>query len=523
MSRGPKQPGGVVAAGHPATAAAAVTILEEGGNAFDAALAAMAAAAVSEPVLSSLGGGGFLLAKPADGVPRLYDFFAQTPSSRPEENDRDFHPVVCDFGEAQQQFHIGMASIATPGVVRGLFEISRDLGRMPIGAVVAPAVELARDGAPLNDLQAYIFKVVGAIYMSTPASRAIFESPERPGELLGAGERIVNADYAAVLENLAIEGEDLFYRGEIGARIAEDCRAGGALTRRDLARYEIKRRRPLEAEYRGARLFTNPPPSTGGLLMSFALTLLGDDGFGDAVFGSAGHLGRLLRVIDLTNEARLESRLHEINAAEAADALFHPAFVETYRRYLQGRPRAPRGTTHISVIDGHGNAAAMTLSNGEGSGYIAPDTGIMLNNMLGEEDINPHGFHAWPCDVRLASMMAPTLLIEPSGRLTAMGSGGSNRIRTALLQVLNNLLDFGMALAPAIESPRLHFERQRLDIEPGFAPEVVAPLFEAHRDHKLWDRQNLFFGGVHAVRVDAASDEVSGVGDPRRGGVSVRI
>jgi len=502
---------------------AAVTILEEGGNAFDAVLAAMMAAAVSEPALSSLGGGGFLLAKSADGAPRLYDFFAQTPLIRADEAGSDFRPMVCDFGKAQKEFHIGMASIATPGVVRGLFEISRDLGRMPIRSVVAPAVELARDGVLLTDMQAYIFKAPGPIYLSKPKSRAISESPEKSDELVSARERNTNIDYAAVLENLAIEGEDLFYLGEIGARISEDCRSGGFLTRRDLARYDLKRRRPLEVVYRGARLFTNPPPSAGGLLMKFALTLLDNYGFGDAPFGSPEHLTRLLRVIDSTNEARLETRLHEIHAANAADALFHPEFVEFYFDYLHGRPRSYSDATQISVIDGDGNAAAITLSNGEGSGYIAPGTGIMLNNMLGEEDINPHGFHSWPTDVRMASMMTPTLLIESSGRLTAMGSGGSNRIRTALLQVLSNLLDFSMGLGEAIESPRLHFERQRLDIEPSFSPEAFELLFEAHCEYKLWDRKNLFFGSVHAARVDTGTGEVTGVGDLRSDGVSLQL
>ena len=185
-------------------------------------------------------------------------------------------------------------------------------------------------------------------------------------------------------------------------------------------------------------------------------------------------------------------------------------------------PKANRGTTYISIIDDDGNAAALTLSNGEGAGYIIPETGIMLNNMLGEEDINPHGFHAWPMDVRMCSMMAPTLVVEPKGCLIALGSGGSNRIRTALVQVLSNLLDFEMPIGNAIASPRVHFEANLLNIEIGFDAGQVAELTAKFSTHKLWDERNLFFGGVHAARFDEVKDEFSAAGDPWRGG-SARI
>ena len=199
-------------------------------------------------------------------------------------------------------------------------------------------------------------------------------------------------------------------------------------------------RTPLELAYGGARLFTNPPPSSGGILIAFALELLKEADLDAAGFGSAAHLERLARSMALTNKARIESRLHE---ADAPESLLDPVFLDTYRRQILGRPAARHGTTHISVIDAAGNLASLTVSNGEGSGYLIPGTGIMLNNLLGEDDINPHGFHRWPVDQRMCSMMAPTVLVEADGTTVALGSGGSNRIRTAVLQVLLNLLEFG--------------------------------------------------------------------------------
>ncbi len=145
----------------------------------------------------------------------------------------------------------------------------------------------------------------------------------------------------------------------------------------------------------------------------------------------------------------------------------------------------------------------------------------MINNMLGEEDINPKGFHQWPKDTRMCSMMAPSLAIESSGRMMALGSGGSNRLRTAILQVLINLLDFSMTVEDAIDRPRLHFEGGLLNIESGYDDDKIARLVPGFPDCERWDEKNLFFGGVHVARFDAAGGAVfEGAGDARRGGAA---
>jgi len=512
---------GVVAAGDPRGAQAAAEVLAEGGNAFDAALTALCVACVAEPVLASLGGGGFLLAETADGRALAYDFFVQTPKRPRPPEALDFRPVKADFGAARQTFHIGLGAVATPGVARGLFAVHRDLGTLPMRRIVAPAVVHAREGLPVEPLQAFILGVVRAIFTATPEARALYGGGCEKG-LIGAGELLRLPALGDTLEALAEEGEGLFYDGEIATRIVADCaRGGGHLTAADLAGYQVVRRRPLVRDYRGARLSINPPPSLGGVLIAFALDLLGGVELSAFAAGGPEHLTTVARAMALTNRARVARPLHDLADDAVADALLDPALVAAHAALLD-HPISPRGTTHVSVIDGAGNAAALSVSNGEGSAYIVPGTGIMLNNMLGEEDINPHGFAGWPADRRMASMMAPTLARTADGRRFALGSGGSNRIRTAVLQVLVDLIDFAMTPAAAVAAPRIHVEGARLDIEPGVAPETMTALAEAFPDHKAWPERSMYFGGVHV----AASDRdgaAAGAGDPRRGGVAVVV
>ena len=505
---------GVVAAGHALTAAAAEDVLRAGGNAYDAVIAALATTFVAEPVLSSPGGGGFLLAAPAAGPPRVYDFFVQTPIERRPADDIEFYPVMADFGTEQQQFRIGRGTVATPGVLRGIEEIHADLATVPLRELVAPACRLAVDGVVVSEMQAYLLGVVEAIVTANGPCRSIFAGVEAADRLARAGDRTVNPALADALEAIAMEGADLFYRGEIAASLVADMRAGGQLGSADLAGYRVMRRKPLSLEYHGARILTNPPPSSGGTLIGFGLDLLRGSGLGAEPFGSAAHLGRLAAVMEATAATRIE---HSIEALASLD----PASAGRWRDQVAWRMRALRGTTQVSVIDGDGNVASATVSNGEGSSYVIPGTGIVMNNMLGEDDINPEGMHQWTPGVRMTSMMAPTTLAWPDGRRVATGSGGSNRIRTALLQVLVNLVDFRMDVEEAVVAPRIHLEDTFLSVEGGFDPERIAPVLRMWPDFQVWDAQNMFFGGAHTV----ASGErgVEGIGDPRRDGVSAVI
>lgn len=512
---------GVVAAGHEQTAKAAAFILAEGGNAFDAVIAAHLAACVVEPVLSSLAGGGFLLARTATGDNTLYDFFVQTPLSKRAVADTDFFPISADFGTVQQEFHIGVGSIATPGTVKGLFEVHRELGSLPMTVLAEPAIELARAGVAMNAFQAYIFDIVKTIYLKYPETQKIFTSKVRPGCLLQQGEMLYQPELADCLEVLAKEGDAFFYRGEIAGAVTRLCaERGGYLDSKDFEQYRLVKRTPLSIAYREANVLTNPAPSSGGTLIAFALQLLQSFDLSGYRYGSAPYLDLLANVQDMTNKARIDAYLNE-NSPHPAEHVLDPEVLETYRSQIKTAAMCSRGTTQISVIDGRGNIASLTTSNGEGCGLFIPGTGIMLNNMLGEEDLNPKGFHHWPTDQRMTSMMAPSIVTLPDKRQIALGSGGSNRLRTAILQVLLNVIDFKMPLDQAVTSPRLHHEGGLLSVEGGFADVAIAQLLKNHPNYQVWPGLNLFFGGTHSV--SRSADGFFGIGDPRRGGVAMEV
>ena len=514
---------GIIAAGHQITANAGAEILRAGGNAFDAALAAIFASCVAEPVLASLGGGGFLLAGKAHQHPYLLDFFTQTPGAKRPDDEIDFFPILADFGTAQQEFHIGMGSIAAPGVIKGAFKIHRDLCSMPLETIIEPACEAARSGVVVNAFQHYIADIVSPIIAANPAAMSLYATREAPGQIAGPGGRLYYDDLANTLENLVREGADLFYRGEMGQQLIRDCRdRGGYLRQRDLSDYRAIQRRPLELDYHRAHLFTNPAPSVGGTLIAFTLTLLQQEQLGSYAPET------LLPTLCIAHAQRLTQRLRrdhdielDLEESTARKILSHD-YLRSFRESMRNHARCFRGTTQISVADAEGNMASTTLSNGEGSGYVLPGTGIMLNNMLGEEDINPHGFHRWPEDRRIASMMSPTLVLQDNGQAIATGSGGSNRIRSAILQVLINLLDFGMDASRAVEHPRIHFEDDLLNLEEGCCANDIAQVYAQYPKHRLWPSKNLFFVGAHTV-IRSPTGELTGKGDSRRGGVCVRV
>jgi gamma-glutamyltranspeptidase/glutathione hydrolase len=511
---------GAVAAGDKVTAEAAAEILGEGGNAFDAALAAVMTACVAEPVLSSLAAGGFLLARPAHGEPLLYDFFCQTPGRLPRIEDIEFTPIHADFGPATQEFHIGMGAMAVPGFVAGLFAVHRDLGRLPFARLAVPALRAARDGVVISDLQSFILQAVAPIYRWNESGRRIYTSPTEPGQLLQGGDRFAMPEFADVLEALVGEGPELFYRGEIARAIARKSEeAGGVLNMADLNAYRVERRRPLSISYGGADILTNPAPSSGGPLLAFALGLL--DTVGDLPTLADGPRHCLLAsAMALSNQARRDGDLVEHCSDVAVRRLLSSEFMTAYLDQIRGLAEKTGGTTHISVIDGQGNAAALSVSNGEGNGHVLPDTGIMLNNMLGEEDLNPTGFFNWQPDSRITSMMAPTVAATAQGEILALGSGGSNRIRSAILQVLVNHLALDMPLGDAVSAPRIHYERGLLNIEHGHDPETVAALSAEFDERQDWPDLNFFFGGVHAVSADIGAGDFVAAGDPRRGGIA---
>ncbi len=494
------------AGGHRQTIEAACAILRAGGNAFDAVVAAGFVAVIAEPALASLGGGGFLLARTAQGRAVLFDFFVNTPGHGLPTGRLEPHflPVTVRFPASEQAFNVGLGSVAVPGALRGYLHIHRRLGRLPLSAVLAPAIRLARDGVAINAKQAYLLDLLTPILTLTAAGRALFQPA---GRFLQEGDVYRNPELAAFLETLLQDGERAFYEGELAQRLTRDMRdGGGLLTIADLAVYRVIEREPLPAEYRGYRLLTNPPPSFGGSLLALSLRLLEARSVAELGFGSPAHLALLTAVMQETDRRRAEGYLSPTDLGQ-------PGLTESLARVRA----TSSGTTHISVCDGEGNAASMTVSNGEGSGYFAPGTGIMLNNMMGEDDLHPEGFHVSPPGMRVASMMAPSLLLNGDRVWLALGSGGSKRIRTALLQVISNTVDFAMNPPAAVEAPRLHWDGERLQVEPGFDAAALAALAERWPLNH-WPVQDVYFGGVHVAAPDS-----EGAGDSRRGGAAALI
>ncbi|PKR55791.1 gamma-glutamyltransferase family protein [Thalassospira marina] len=502
---------GAVAAGHIETARAARDVLEAGGTAFDAIIAAMWAACVAEPVLASLGGGGFLMARPAGKPPQLYDFFVETPLAKRPAEQLEFESCIATFaGGVQQEFHGGYGAVATPGMVAGLFAVHRDLGRLPMGDLAMSARNLARDGVVVDPFQHYVMNIVTPLLGFCDETRKTYGKAGHTSTdftVISANARHHQPQLAASIDELVQHGAESFYRGDLATALVVACaQSGGYITADDLAKYRVLIRDPLLVRGRQGKFVLNPPPASGGVLAGFGLKLARDIDLGE--FGDARHLDAVSAILKTTSVVRGEFG--------AAPSILGDEFCEGYRNLIGDRPLTQNGTTHISVVDEFGNLASVTLSNGSTSGRMIPQSGILLNNMLGEADLSPEGFHNWPCGVRMTSMMTPALYLANDGALVALGSGGSNRIRSTMMQVLLNLDVFGMSLENAIAAPRMHFDDDLLSIEPGFDAALLDQLHlnEQHR----WQESDMFFGGVHAASLNSFAGRLDAAGDARRNG-----
>jgi gamma-glutamyltranspeptidase/glutathione hydrolase len=456
---------GAIAAGHPATVEAGARVLAAGGNAVDACVAAAVASWAAEAPLTGPGGGGFVLVHSGrDSSTRLFDFFVAVPGAGRSGEPRPMEVVDVVFeGSETQVFHIGEASVAVPGTALGLEAAHRAYGSLPWSELLEGGAGLARRGVELNPAQAYLHRILDAILRHRPESRAIFgvEGPLPEGGLL------VQRDLADTIERIGARGASELYTGETGRAIAEHVRrSGGLVGREDLASYRVVRRRPVTTAYRRHLFRSNPPPSAGGLLIAYGLRRLERS---DAPSGSAGAMAAVA----------------EAMRAQAAtrDGGFTRAL---YRGGLTKRLLS--GTTHISVIDGNGDAASLSCSLGSGSGVVVPGTGIHLNNMLGEVGLSG----STRIGARMSSLMAPSV-IERDGRARiVVGSAGSLRLYGAIMQVVANAVGHGLRIE------ELGWELVR------------------------WQRRNLYFGGVAAVEV-LDDGTLAAAGDPRRGGVGMVV
>jgi len=494
---------GVVAAGHPLTAEAGAEVLREGGNAVDAAVAAVLASFAVESPLTGFGAGGFMMVS-RGAETTLIDFFVAAPGKDGVERGEELVPVPVHFdAETVQTFYVGPASCGVPGTAAGLEQALARFGTASAADLIGAGVRLAREGAPINAIQAYILEILWPIHERLTGTRELYAPQGRP---LGEGDVFRFPDLAVALERFGAEGAAPFYSGEVAAALSGFVSThGGTLGPTDLASYEAIERRPLHAPFRGAEVWTNPPPSSGGILIAHTLGLL-------ERLGPETGPEQLVAAIDAANRVRGEEFAEALYGEGLEAALLDPERLDLKAGDLLG------STTHISVLDGDGLCASVTCSNGSGSGVLVPGTGVILNNMLGEEDLNPLGFHAIAPGRRVPSMMAPTIVQRDGEIELGLGSAGSNRIRSAIVQTVVRALEQGMGAGEAVKAPRLHFEGGVVQAEPGIDEPALARIEARGVPVLRRPRINLFFGGVQAVARDSAGGELSGGGDPRRAG-----
>jgi gamma-glutamyltranspeptidase/glutathione hydrolase len=419
----------------------------------------------------------------------------------PDRLGTGLREVVTPYGGGLTMY-AGHGSVATPGIVPA-FAVARDrYARLPWARLLAPASRAAREGYPMSPAAArYLSFTAESLFGDDPEAHDLVTRPD--GSLLPGGELTRNALLADVLEELAVEGPELFRTGRVGQAMVTDMDAqGGLVTARDLTEY-VPVVRPAHTLALGEwTIATNPPPAVGGPMLAVMLTELarrGDWTWADAIEIQRAVLAYRTRVHDLSRDLNRDG----VALLASVDELGLAAL------------RGSGSTAHVSAVDTQGNACAITMSSGYGAGMTIPGTGILLNNSLGEVELNRLGLHAAAVGTRLASNMAPTTGRTGDGRSLAIGSPGADRITTALMLVLGQGCLHGEDLQHAIANPRLHLRlgdhdefRVEYEQDPGIAEAVAASGLEGHR----YDEPHMYFGGVSAAyhfpdgRIEAAGD-----------------
>jgi len=488
---------GMVVSSHHLASQVGLDVLKKGGNAVDAAIATGFALAVTHPGAGNIGGGGFLIARMANGDVRTFNFREKAPAAA---HARMF---LNDKGEYDQtKHHESWLSVGVPGTVAGFSLAHEKLGKLPMTELIAPSVRLAEEGFPLSWKMADDFKDDAKDFAKYPASAKQFlkgDSFYEPDEIWK------QPDLARTLRRIQQQGRDGFYKGETARLLAAAMKeSGGLITEADLAAYQAQELPPLRGSYRGYEILAMPPPSSGGTALVEMLNILEGYNLDDSGFGSATHLHLLAEVMrrafadrarwlgdpDFNADmpiARLTSKEHATNLRKSI-SLTHASpsdpvrFAEAYES---------DETTHYSVIDAEGNAVVVTytLEAWFGSKIVAPGTGFLLNNEMG--DFNPvpgltdeTGKIGTDANLaapgkRMLSSMTPAIIVKDGKPLLLIGSPGGRTIINTVLQVVVNVLDFRMDVGEAIAAPRIHHQwlPDRLDIERnGASPETLARL-----------------------------------------------
>jgi len=474
-----------IACGNKNTAQAAKEVMDKGGNAFDGMVAAGFASTVTEPMLTSLGGGGVGLLRFPSGKTRCIDFLTDYPRSN---SHVDAVKKVVNFGDEKQVFYLGYGSLGAPGCLDGFLHIHKKYCTLDLSTLLAPSIRFAK-GHKLDRLQAFVFQILNPFCMYTDESKEVFAPG---GNILKTDEVIKNLKLASFLELLAND-QDSAMQSFLEATATTLEGQMGALAPEDLERYQVFERDPISMDYGNYGLTLTPPPSAGGLLIAHGLKFL-ENKLTGLEHNSPEHIGILVDSMKYSNSKRTMEFFKGL--------LFEDGFWKKSLDRLGG-------TTHISILDSEGNAASITTSNGQGAGIMVKGTGIMLNNFAAEPDLMQYRDVYRP-GKRITSMMSPSILSKNDKLVATLGSGGSNRIRSAILQVISNIIDFKMPPQQATDASRVHYEDGVLQVEPGISRKGL----ESYKTN-FWTEKNLFFGGVHIAGNNGAG------GDKRRGGAVI--
>lgn len=494
-----------VAATGPVSLAAGRDVARAGGNAVDVAVAAALAAMATEPGIVSLGGGAFVSVWPAGGEPTVVDGNVEMPGRGlpPEDFGGGVREVRTDYGGGVTMF-AGHGSVATPGAAVACQVAVEELGTAPWHEVVAPAARACREGYRIGGAAArYLGFVADSLFgVDAEAHRVVTRADGTP---LRAGDVATNPLLADLLDLLGHEGSSLLSTGEVGHALADDmARHGGLVTRRDLAEYTPLVRPPVRRRVGDWDLAVNPPPSVGGPMLAVML--------GELARRGAWEWADVIAI----QEAVLRYRLDVHDLSSDLDAAGHELLLRVDRHGLAGLPTSA-STAHVSAVDEDGTACAVTMSAGYGAGVTVPGTGLLLNNALGEPELNRLGLHRLAPGTRLASNMAPTTGRTADGRVLAIGSPGADRITTALMQVLGQGCLHGADLQAAIDAPRLHVrvEADGVVVEHEADPAIEAAVAASGRAGRDHGDLSMYFGGVGAAyrREDGV---LVAAGDPRR-------
>lgn len=495
-----------VASSSQLAADAGASVAHAGGNAVDVAVAACITSMTTEPGVCSLGGSGYITVWSEHGTAVTIDGYAEMPGRGlpPERIGQSAQKVALAYGGGTDTI-VGFGSVAIPGCIAAMGHACERYGRLPWPDVIEPARAIAEAGFPLpSNCRFYLESSAEEIYGWLPHSRAAMFAAD--GALLEVGQTMRIPGLAQSLERIGRNGPQEFYTGELGQQMADYVSGNaGMLTREDMAAYRPVERPSLVAGMDDWQIATSPPPAVGGAALTAMLLLMRGTRHEGWTAEAVSHLVETQRsVIDYRRRL-----LHDSEDLEA----------DVVRLLEQARggfaPGASSATVHTSAVDAGGNGCSITMSAGYGSGVLPPDTGIWLNNSLGEVELTGGELKITEPGTRLSSNMAPTVARRGDGTVLAIGSPGADRITTAILQVLVNYMHYGMSLGEAVAHARAHVEpageAYRVAYEPGL------PMDQVEMPQRAIDHISMFFGGVAAAEWSPARGFIV-AGDPRRAG-----